>query len=147
MSSFAGSFIVAAFVTGKYLLNYIDRMNGTFIGGFLIIVNLLGIGSLGFLDDNDLIIRLSFMFQIIGGMGNGINSPSTLAVLSSYKEKRESYIAINQAVAGLGALVGPMLGALLYAFGGYEAPFYGIGGCYLSMVIYFLCNLKKNQES
>ena len=95
MSTFAGSFIVAAFVTGKFLLNYIDRMNGCYIGGFLIIVNLFGIGSLGFIDDNQLVIRLSFMFQMIGGCGNGINAPSALAVLSSYKDKRESYIAIN----------------------------------------------------
>lgn len=146
MSTFAGSFIVAAFVTGKILLNYIDRMKGCYIGGILIIINLIGIGSLGYLEDNDLIIRLSFMFQMIGGMGNGINSPSALAVLSSYKEKRESYIAINQAVAGLGSLAGPMLGALLYTFGGYKAPFYGIGGFYLSLVIYFLLKTPKNEK-
>ena len=49
-------------------------------------------------------------------------------------------------MAGLGSLVGPMLGALLYAFGGYRAPFYGIGGFYLSLVIYFLLNTPKKED-
>ena len=69
-----------------------------------------------------------------------------MAVLSSYKENRETYIAWNQAVAGLGALIGPMLGALLYTCGGYKAPFYCIGGFYLSMVLYFLANTIKNAK-
>jgi len=93
---------------------------------------------LDWVDDKTTIITLSFFFQIIGGIGNGINTPSTMAVLSSYKENRELYIGYFEVCGGMGALFGPMLGVIFYNFGGYKAPFFIIGGVYLVMVSYFL---------
>ena len=87
--------------------------------------------------DPNMILFFSFFFQIIGGIGNGINTPSTISVLSSYREDRETYIGYFEVCAGLGALFGPLLGAILYYFGGYKAPFFTIGGIYLVMVIIF----------
>ena len=58
-------------------------------------------------------------------------------MLSSYKEERETYIGYFEVAAGLGALIGPLLGAMLYYFGGYQAPFLVIGLIYLAMVVYF----------
>ena len=149
MSIFALFFIISAFFTGKYLLNYIKRINGCFIGAAFVvsklllmfyilqIVNLLGLGMLDYLDDPTHILIGSFFFQIIGGIGNGINTPCTISVLSSYKEDRETYIGYFEVAAGLGALFGPLIGAILYYFGGYQAPFFSIGFIYLFMVAFF----------
>jgi len=50
----------------------------------------------------------------MGGIGNGINTPSTMAVLSSYKEDREIYIGFFEVCSGLGAVAGPLLGGFFY---------------------------------
>lgn len=55
---------------------------------------------------------------MIGGLGAGINSASTIAVLSSYKEERDIYIGIFEMACGLGILVGPLLGTALFSMGG-----------------------------
>mmetsp|Transcript_11514 Transcript_11514/g.17356 ORF Transcript_11514/g.17356 Transcript_11514/m.17356 type:complete len:87 (+) Transcript_11514:329-589(+) len=86
MSIFAAFFIVSAFFTGNFLLKRIDRVNGCFIGAGFVITNLIGLGLIDFLDNKKAILFFSFFFQIIGGIGNGINTPSTMAVLSSYRE-------------------------------------------------------------
>jgi hypothetical protein len=86
MSVFATFFLLSAWLTGEFLLKKIRRIDGCFIGACLVIVNLLGLGCLDYVKDTYNIIALSFLFQIIGGIGNGIITPSAMAVLSGYKE-------------------------------------------------------------
>jgi MFS family permease len=61
-----------------------------------------------------------------------------MAVLSSYKDQREKYIGYFEVSAGLGALFGPLIGAVFYFFIGFKGPFLGIGLIYFIMVIVFL---------
>ena len=104
-------------------------------------------GCLDYLEDKGAIIRGAFFFQAIGGFGNGINTPSTVAVLSAYKDKRELYIGLFEIIGGLGCLFGPILGTFFYHIGGYKAPFFAIASIYLQMVIVFLgYSIIKSRE-
>ena len=104
-------------------------------------------GCLDYLEDKGAIIRGAFFFQAIGGFGNGINTPSTVAVLSAYKDKRELYIGLFEIIGGLGALAGPIVGTFFYHIGGYKAPFFAIASIYLQMVIVFLgYSIIKSRE-
>ena len=46
---------------------------------------------------------------MFGGIGNGLCTTSALAIISSYKEKRQVYIGYFEMVSGLGTLLGPCL--------------------------------------
>ena len=47
-----------------------------------------------------------------------------MAILSSFgAEEREKYIGWIEAAFGLGMLFGPLLGAVMYNYGGYQCPF------------------------
>lgn len=86
---------------------------------------------------------------MVGGIGNGINTPCTIAVLSSYKEKREIYIGYFELCSGLGALLGPLLGSFFYFYGGFKAPFFTIGFTYLVMVFVFWkrsCSIRREKN-
>ena len=51
-----------------------------------------------------------------------------MAILSSFKaEEREKFIGFVYTANGLGLLIGPLIGAVLYYFGGYCMPFYTFG--------------------
>ena len=51
-----------------------------------------------------------------------------MAILSSYDaSEREKYIGWVEAATGIGLLFGPLLGAALFSFGGYLAPFITFG--------------------
>ena len=80
-----------------------------------------------FFDDPVYIIVLSIVFQMIGGIGNGINNSASMALLSSYKDKREDYIGYFELCAGLGCLFGPLMGSIFYGIFGYLGPFLGLG--------------------
>ena len=60
-----------------------------------------------------------------------------MALLSSYKSERALYNGYFELVAGLGALVGPLLGSSLYGAMGYKGPFLGLGILYLVPILIF----------
>lgn len=62
MSNFAFWFMISAIFTGSYLLNYINRMHGCFIGASLVIINLIGLGTQEWLNNKDLIIKLGMLY-------------------------------------------------------------------------------------
>ena len=85
---------------------------------------------------------------MIGGVGKGLNSASTVAVLSRYKAKRDTYIGLFEVFGSLGHLMGPIFGIVFYVFAGPEGPFYGIAALFLSLlfvlgVLYPCCKTRK----
>ncbi len=71
---------------------------------------------------------MSFVWKFICGVGAGINSTSSMAIVSThYKDGRERAIGLIESSAGVGLLLGPFFGALLYEIGGYMLPFVSTG--------------------
>lgn len=61
------------------------------------------------------------------GLGAGINSCSSFAIVAThYKSDRERMIGMMESSSGVGLLMGPFLGAILYSVGGYVLPFFAI---------------------
>ena len=61
MSTFSTFFIIGAFLTGNFILKYIDRLTGCYIGSSLIIIQLIGLGMLIMIEDSWTIIYLSIL--------------------------------------------------------------------------------------
>ena len=85
MSIYPAFFLLSAIFTGKYLLYKINEVNACFLGALFLVVYLIGLGFLQYIHHKNTIIALAILFNIFGGIGNGINSVATIAVLSSYK--------------------------------------------------------------
>ena len=87
---------------------------------------------LEYAEDDDFFLKMSFVAQLLGGLGAGANSTSSMAILSSYsKAEREKYIGIFELFFGLGLLFGPIFGAFFYSIGGYMMPFITFGKFHL----------------
>lgn len=88
-------------------------------------VQLFILGSIYFVDNLYLFIFFAYVAQTLGGIGAGLNSTCAMAIITScFPDDREDNIAILEAGVGIGMLLGPLLGALLYTIGGYMFPFY-----------------------
>lgn len=137
LSIYALSFLVTAYFTGTFILRWTSRLNGCFIGGTLIVINLLGIGLLDAFESKPVILVASTILQILGGIGNGINVPSTMAMLSSFKARRDVYIGYFELVNGLSALIGPLAGSTFYWFMGFPGPYVILGSAYGIALLFF----------
>lgn len=90
-------------------------------------MSIVGLGLLDFVDDKLLFVLMSFVWKFLCGVGAGINSTSSFAIISThFKEEREKYIGYMENASGLGLLLGPTVGSLLYKFGGYMLPFFAM---------------------
>ncbi len=86
MTIYPAFFFISAILTGKFLIRYFDRVNACFIGALFLVVYLIWLGLLEYSDSQKTIKGLALFFHVFGGIGNGINSVATVAVLSGYKE-------------------------------------------------------------
>ena len=85
-------------------------------------------GLLDFVESKTAFVVLSFVFKFLCGIGAGINSTSSFAIIAThYKEDRERTIGWMENSSGLGLLLGPTVGSVLYDIGGYMTPFFSMG--------------------
>ena len=68
-------------------------------------------------------------------MGAGMNTTCAIAIIAThYPDERELNLGILEGGTGLGLLLGPLIGGMLYAVGGYLAPFWTVGTICLLML-------------
>lgn len=93
---------------------------------------------------------MSFVWKFLCGLGAGINSTSSMAIVAShYRQEREKAIGLIEASAGIGLLLGPFLGALLYELGGYLLPFVATAGLYFliyPLIAYTLTTIQDAEQ-
>src|SRR6185312_8888278 len=91
------------------------------------IIAIIGLGSLTYVEETSTFVIFSFIWEFLCGIGAGVNATSTFAIVAThYKEEREKAIGMIESSSGVGLLMGPFFGAILYSIGGYTAPFYTI---------------------
>jgi len=93
-------------------------------GSIGIILQIALMGLVDYIQDDNKFLIVSLFAQALGGLGAGANLTASMAILSSFGgEEREVYIGWIEACNGIGLLFGPLIGSLLYSFGGYKVPF------------------------
>lgn len=88
---------------------------------------------------------MSFIAQSIGGVGSGINSVCSMALVIAHssKKERDQNIGFMEGFTGLGFLTGPLVGSIMFTFGGYMMPFFTIGCIYVLTSPIVIYNLHK----
>ena len=60
-----------------------------------------------------------------------MNSTASIAIIAAhYKHEREKTIGMLESSSGVGLLLGPFFGAILYSIGGYLLPFFVTGNTF-----------------
>ena len=111
---------------------------------------MVGLGSVYWTSDSFTFLSIAFAAQVCGGMGDGINSTASISVLTSlYPEQREKIMAYFELAVGLGFLLGPLIGAGLYALGGYTLPFFGMSCLFflLMPLLIYVAGLVEQAEA
>ena len=127
IGSFSIAYIFSAAISGKYLTK-IGKGTGLKVGLLMVITQLLGLGSMKFIDKPSLFVGLSILAMSIGGAGAALNVTCALAIINTnYPDKRERNLGLFEGGSGLGLLIGPLLGSLLFSLGGYCLPFLTFG--------------------
>ena len=144
-ASFLGKFYVQVLFLKDFRSNAITYMLGTLLMGSYMhkigreqtimigmVLNLLQQAGLYYtlgVNNATWFLILSFICQMIGGLGSGMNSVASLAqiVSNSKDSEKEMNIGMIEMATGIGFLVGPMWGSFMYSIGGFSLPFGSMG--------------------
>ena len=130
----AVTYMIASTVIGS-IMKYVGRENTIMVGLIFIFIQNMALAYATTLEDPETFLALSFIAQAIGGVGSGINSVASMALVvkNSAKEDREMNIGFMEAFTGIGFLAGPLFGSFMFTLGGYVMPFAASAGLILLM--------------
>lgn len=138
--------VVASWTAGNLLPKCLSRMTSIYMGATCSVVFLLGMAALEWSFTPAFIIPMAMVLEVLGGLGQGTNETCLMAILSSYKERREEYLGYYEIIFAIGTCFGPILGALLYTLGGYQTPFFVFASTYAFIVILFYCTVPDQLD-
>lgn len=94
-----------------------------------------------------LFITLAFAIRIIEALGNAAFLTASFAIIAKEFPKNVSVtFASLETFFGLGLIVGPMVGGLLYSIGGYYLPFLSLGLLLLLTAVITMFILPKHDD-
>lgn len=110
-------------------MHKLGREQAIMIGMVLNMIQQAGLYLTLGMHDPDWFLFFSFVCQMIGGLGSGMNSVASLALIVSHSKEseREMNIGMIEMATGVGFLMGPMWGSLMYQIGGFTLPFGSMG--------------------
>lgn len=97
---------------------------------------------------HSLFITLAFVIRIIEALGNAAFLTASFAIIAKeFPNNVSTTFASLETFFGLGLIVGPMVGGLLYSIGGYFLPFVTLGLLLFSTAIITLCILPQHNDA
>ena len=115
---------------GRIIPHFGSRLlivTGQFLGGGCIV--LFGfLDRIGSADDNDVFIAYCFVLRIVLAIGCTASTTSGFAITASvFPDHIATIFGLLETATGLGMMVGPAFGGVMYQFGGFSLPFVVLG--------------------
>jgi MFS family permease len=125
---------VFSLILGK-MMNIWGRRKLLIIGLVLQSIGLIVFGAVIFINSQALFIAISIVARVFQGLG--LASYLTIAyayIPLLYPNLVEKKIAMMEMLTGMGLMLGPLLGGVLYTVGGYQTPFYTMAAIFFVVI-------------
>jgi len=146
-----GIFNLMAFLTAPLFGRYGTRLGATNLyrfGAFVQAICGIGFGFLQYVDNLPAFLGLSYLLRALSGIADAAGWSSVLSILMQlFPTKVARIMAWTETFFGLGFMIGPALGSLLYGLGGFQLPFFMVGGAALAVATAMLFVLPKVEAS
>jgi MFS family permease len=103
------------------------RKNSLVVGMVLLVLSSFGLGIISLIkkDWPMLFLGISIGTRFVQGIGDSLSMTTSYSIVANiYKENKVDAIGYLEAAAGLGLMVGPPLGSIIYGQLGYAWAFY-----------------------
>ena len=110
-------------------------------------IGLILFGSVVHINDYSLFIFISVLARGIQGVGLGAYGSIAFAYLPLlYPETVAKKVAFMELLTGLGLMLGPLLGGVLFELGGYQCPFYVMSAIFIIATPFILKRLPSDKQ-
>ena len=132
-------------IAGKFLPQ-LGPVSTLFVGSFLEGFAEILFGFIVYTQKQWMFVLFSFLLRIVAGVGASLSRTALISVLSAlYPDHVSIIFGILEFASGVGLMVGPFLGGLLYGMGGFKIPFIVTGSFVWLMLGVVMLTLPRNR--
>jgi len=106
--------------------------------------------SLGYSDnieDSDLFVTVSLLTRFLQGFSSAAIQTACYSISTNfYPEHKEALVGYIEAVTGVGLILGPLIGTVLYSAGGYGFTFYAFSTFFVAFFFFITCLFPKKLD-
>lgn len=109
-------------------------------------ISMVIFGLFDYLESPAWYLGTSMFCRFLQGFGNGcLNSGTSNLMMNAFPAKKLGKLnGLLQTSVGLGMMFGPIMGSLLFKLGGFQLPFYTVGGMLIILALLIACIVKDN---
>merc|ERR1712088_578934 len=99
------------------------------------------------LENGKVFLAFSFVLRIIAAAGNGAFLTGSFSLIAKeFPENVATMFAILETFFGLGMILGPFIGGVLYEIGGFILPFVILGGDLIAATLFVVVVLPRSRQ-
>lgn len=126
-------------------LSKFGRKNSILLGYVFITLASLCFGLLKLVSNDTLFFALAIVIRFVTGIADALVTVAVYSVVTyEYPKQREQYIGYTEAALGLGMMMGPVMGSMLFGTLRYEWTFITLG-CILGVCALIMWLLLPNR--
>lgn len=119
-----------------------------YLGLFLTAPTVMGFGLLYWVTNDTAFITLAITLRFIGGIGQGFIAVSSYAMAAvRYKDNLQEKVGLLEAGNGVGFLVGPVVGGIIYEFTHFAVPFMVFGIAIIILTVFLRKHLDEDLDT
>ena len=145
-----GIFQLVVFVFSPVCGRYLGILGAKFInclGVFIMSYTNVLFGFLGLIQDCQMFVTMSFVVRIVEAIGTSSCAISAFSIIAhEFPDNVASAFSLVKSLCGIGLILGPIIGGVLYEVGGFLLPFVVAGGLMASAFI-IVCIFLPSQTS
>lgn len=135
--------MIGSIILGKVMMQ-IGRKIILIIGLVSMGGSIIGFGLLPRFHSTFISTILAFVFRALQGISSSCVQTTSYSIISVlFPDKRSSYIPMVEIAIGMGLVVGPLMGSILYSYFGFEMTFFIVAACFFTMAPIF-CVILPN---
>ena len=137
------------FILSPLIGKYLPKLGPTFVlffGSFLEGASQILLGFVSSIKQKWLFVLCSFLFRITTAIGAACSQTEIITILCVlYPDHVSLTFGILELAAGVGTMLGPVLGGVMYSIGGFKFPFLVIGAFVWIMLLTVVLILPRNK--
>jgi MFS family permease len=114
------------------MIGKIGRINLIRIGVTCMGLSFIALGAASLIEDKTTFITISLVTRFFQGFASSAIQTTCYSISTNfYPDHKEALVGYIEAVTGIGLIMGPLIGTLLYSLGGYAFTFYAFASFFV----------------
>ena len=132
------AYTISSLFVGNYLIK-IGRKNSILFGYACEVITTLSFGLISYIEDDNYFLGMAIIIRLCTGTVDAFINTSAMSIITiEFSEQRELFCGYCEMGYGLGLMLGPVFGSIIYSYTNYRDTFYIFTGMvFIGFVVSF----------